>query len=124
MRWLALVLSTTSLALGCVGGAFDSARRADTAAAYHRLLREHPDSPYADEARQRLALARIQSKPGAEAWDEFVGQWPNSPLLSELRPVVEEAVFERARVRGSAQVYRGFLAQFGVAPGQPHGPAG
>lgn len=113
MRWLALVVSTTCLALGCMGGAFDAARREDTAAAYHRYLREYPDSAHADEARQRLAFARIRSKPSAEAWDEFVTRWPDSPLLPELRPVVEEAVFERTRARGAAAAYREFLEQFG-----------
>jgi hypothetical protein len=113
LRWLALVLSTTCLALGCVGGAFHAAVREDTAAAYHRFLREHPDSSHADEARQRLAFARIRRKPSAEAWDEFAERWPDSPLLPQLRSVVEEAVFERARARGVAAAYREFLEQFG-----------
>lgn len=114
MRWfLSLLLATALLALGCVGGAFNAAVREDTAAAYHRFLREHPDSSQAEEARQHLALVRIRSKPTAEAWDEFLKRWPDSPLLPELRPLVAQVVFERARARGSAEAYREFLAQFG-----------
>ena len=113
MRSLALALCTATLALGCAGGGFDKARREDSAAAYHRFLRDHPSSEHADEARQRLTFVRIRSKPTAMAWDEFVAKWPGSPLLPELRPIVEQKVFERTRALGSVDAYRAFLAEFG-----------
>jgi hypothetical protein len=113
LRWLAVGFVSILLTTGCMGGAFDQARREDTAAAYHGYLREHPDSRHADEARQRMALVRLRSKPSAAGWDEFVKEWPQSPLLPRLRPLVEEAVFERARAMGSVKAYRGFLEEFG-----------
>ena len=116
MRSLAVFLGSILLITGCVGGAFDQARHKDTAAAYHRFVRENPDSKYADEARQRLAFARIRSKPSAQAWDEFVAKWPASPLLPQLRRLVGEKVFERARARGTAEAYRDFLEQFSEGP--------
>ena len=45
MRRLALIVLLAPIALGCAGRGFEAARAQDTAAAYHRYLREHPDSP-------------------------------------------------------------------------------
>lgn len=112
MRHFVSVALLPLLLLACVGRSFDAARSEDTAAAYHRFLRDHPDSVYADEARQRMELVRLRSKPSVEAYDDFVKRWPGSPLLPELRAVVEEPLFERARAVGTAEAYRSFLADF------------
>lgn len=112
MRRLALVALVALLAVGCAGRAFRAARAADSASAYHRFLRAHPSSRHAEEARQRLELVRIRSKPTAEAYREFERRWPSSPLLRELRSVVEQAVFEQARARGTVGAYDEFLEEF------------
>jgi len=99
------------LALG-----FEAAHAEDTAAAYHRYLREHPDSQYAEEARQRLEFVRIRSKPSVEAYEAFAKRWPQSPLLAELRVLVAEPAFVQARAWGTAQAYHEFLEEFGESP--------
>lgn len=116
MRWLALVVFVAPIALACAGRGFEAARAQDTAAAYHRYLREHPNSRYAEEARQRLEFVRIRGKPSEEAYEAFAKRWPQSPLLAELRVLVAEPAFARARARGTAEAYREFLEEFAESP--------
>jgi len=116
VRRLALVVVLASIALACAGRSFEAARAQDTAAAYHRYLREHPDSSHAEEARQRLEFVRIRSKPSVAAYAAFVKRWPQSPLLAELRAIVAEPAFVRARSLGTAQAYREFLEEFAESP--------
>ena len=116
MHRLALVVLLAPIALSCAGRSFDAARAEDTAAAYHRYLREHPDSRYAEQARQRLEFVRIRSKPSVETYEAFAKRWPQSPLLAELRVLVGEPAFAQARARGTAQAYREFLEKFGESP--------
>ncbi len=100
--------------LGCAGTAWERARDEDTAASYHRFLTEYADSDHAAQARARLALVRLRSRPSAEAWDAFRAEFPDSDLLAELRPSVEASVFARARAIGSPSAYREFLEDFGA----------
>ena len=116
VHWLALVALVAPIALACAGRGFEEARTEDTAAAYHRYLREHPDSQHAEEARQRLEFVRIRSKPSVEAYEAFAKRWPQSPLLAELRVLAAEPAFARARAWGTAQAYREFLEEFGESP--------
>jgi hypothetical protein len=87
-------------------------RAADTPPDYHRFLRQHGDSEYAAEARERLAMARVRSQPTREDFDAFREEYPDSALISELRPYVEEPFFVQARRRGTAAAYREFLQDF------------
>jgi hypothetical protein len=112
MRRLFLLLALVLLVSGCAGGAWRAALSEDTAGAYHRYLREHPDSKYADQARARLAFVRVRSKPTPEAFESFRKDFPDSALVEELRPYVEEAFYKQARAWGSAQAYRRFLESF------------
>jgi hypothetical protein len=105
---LALVLLTA----GCAGRAWRAALQEDTAAAYHRYLREYPESGHAADAKAHLAFVRVRSNPTTEAFHEFEKEFAGSPLVDELRPVVEEVFFEQARARGTAAAYRAFLAEF------------
>ncbi len=110
---LVLVVFLVCLVLpACVGRHWQRARNEDTVAAYHRFLRDHGDSRYGALARERLAFARVRNKPSAEAFERFREQFPDSELVSELRPVVEESFFAVARSRGSAAAYREFLEAF------------
>lgn len=98
--------------LACAGTAWERARDEDTAAAYHNYLSEYADSDYARDARARLALVRLRSKPSAEGWDAFRSEFPDEDLLAELRPSVAPSVFVRARAIGTPSAYREFLEDF------------
>jgi hypothetical protein len=102
------------LALSCASTKNDwqDALRQDTPGAYHRFLRSHPDSPKTGEARERLDFAQLRKKPTAAGYAELREKYPQSPLLAEIRPVVEERIFELARARGTVGGYREFLAEF------------
>lgn len=108
--FLALVLSAPLFA--CAGRAFQRARSEDTAAAYAQFVRDHPGSRYAQEARERSALVRVRAQPTPEAYRAFLEKHPDSPLLPELRAIVEESFLEQARATGSADAYRRFLEDF------------
>lgn len=97
---------------GCASSAWRAARAADAPPDYHRFLRQHADSEYADEARERLAMARVRSQPTRETFDAFREAYPDSALIAELRPYVEEEFFVQARRRGTAAAYREFLQDF------------
>jgi hypothetical protein len=99
--------------VACAGRAFEAARHEDTAAAYAQFLREHPGSRYAQEARERSALVRVRANPGPAAYQAFLERYPESPLVPELRALVEEAFFRRARATGSVEAYQRFLEEFG-----------
>lgn len=96
----------------CAGSQFRAARSEDTASAYHRFLVDHGSSKYADEARQRLELVKLRSQPTRDAYAAFTKRWPSSPLLPEVRAVVEEPMFVRTRAAGTANAYRAFLEEF------------
>jgi hypothetical protein len=106
------------LALGCASAdrGWQEARRQDTPGAYHRFLRANPDSPRAGEARERLDFTQLRKKPTAEGYAALRKKYPQSPLLAEIRPIVEERVFAHAHVRGTADGHREFLAQFPDGP--------
>ncbi len=108
---LALLLAAGLLA--CAGRAFQRARNEDTAAAYAQFLREHPGSRHAEEARERSALVRVRAHPTPEAYRDFLARHPQSPLLPELRAIVEDAFLMRARAAGSPGAYSRFLEEFG-----------
>jgi hypothetical protein len=112
MRWFAGLLLVAVAMLGCAARDWNRVRAEDTPSAYHRFLREHSGSAHAGEARERLAFAQLRSKPTPEGYESFLAEFPESPLLSELRPIVEKGFFERARAAGTADAYRGFLARF------------
>jgi hypothetical protein len=97
---------------GCADGAWRAVRAADDSASYSRFLREHGDSKYAPEAAERLAAARIRASPSREAFDAFLAEYPNSTLIAELRPYVEEHFFAQARMQGTASAYREFADAF------------
>ena len=96
-----IVLAAVCL-LACAGSAWERVRAEDTAAAYDRYLRDHADSDHAFQARARLALVRLRSKPTAKGYDAFRAEFPDETLLAELRPSVEPRVFERVRAIGRA----------------------
>ena len=112
-----------ALLAGCAGSHFEAARAQDTASAYHRFLIDHPRSKYSDEAKQRLELVRLRNQPSFAGYEAFAKTWPASPLLAEVKAIVEEPVFARARARGTLEAYSEFLAEFpdGVSAARARG---
>jgi hypothetical protein len=98
--------------VGCVGTTWESTRKDDTVAAYHRFLRANPDSGHAQEARERLEYLRLKTHPTLASFEEFESSFPGSPLVDDLRVRVEPLYFEQARVDNSAEAYREFLRNY------------
>ena len=99
-------------ATGCVGGAWKSALEEDSPAGYYRFMREHGDSKFAGEARERLDFHKLYRDPSLAGYTKFRRAYPDSTLLERLYPMLEEPAFEAARAWGTAAAYRGFLNDF------------
>lgn len=115
VRISALVLALAmAVTVGCASRAWKYARAEDSVAAYHRFLREHPDTTFAPRARARLELVRIRDKPSRKAFHAFVEKYGDTfpELVAELGPHVEEPFFLHARAVGTAAAYRRFLQEF------------
>lgn len=110
---------------GCVGAAWNRALEQDTPAAYYRFMRDHGESKYADEARERLEFHKLKRNPTLAGFDIFRKQYPGSALTAELHPALEKPAFEVARARGTSVAYREFLAGFagGSLAGRAEGNA-
>jgi hypothetical protein len=109
----ALVFALLSVTAGCVGGAWRRALEEDTPAAYHRFMRDHAESKYADDARERLDFHKLKRHPTLAGFETFRKHYAGSPLIVELRPALEKPAFEVARAQGTAVAYLEFLAGFG-----------
>ncbi len=107
---LALVLAVALP--GCAGRAWRNAREQDSITAYHRFLRDYPDSSFGAEARARLELARIRKKPTRDSYESFTRKFSDPALAAELLPYVEESYFRHARAVGTVAAYREFLEVF------------
>jgi hypothetical protein len=107
----ALVFALLTLT-GCVGTAWNRALETDTPAAYYRFMRDHAESKYADEARERLDFHKLKRNPTLAGFDAFQKKFPDSALISELHPALEKPAFEAARAQGTSVAYRAFLASF------------
>ncbi len=105
---LALLIGLT----GCVGGAWKSALNEDTSAGYYRFMRDHADSKYADEARERLQYHKLKRNPTLAGFAAFRKKYPDSELLEALQPSLEKPAFQVALAQGTSEAYRGFLQKF------------
>jgi hypothetical protein len=110
-----LVVAAMALA-GCVGGAWNRAVDEDTPAAYYRFLRDHAESKHAAEARERLEYHKLLANPSLAGFEAFRKRHPQSFLLVNLKPTLEQPAFEHARARGTATAYREFLTEFPSGP--------
>ena len=97
---------------GCISLSWREAREIDTVAAYHRFLREHPNSGHADKARERLEYQRAKVHPTLVSFEGFEGRYPHSPLLDDLEVHVEPLYFEKARDRNTSEAYEEFLRRY------------
>ena len=97
---------------GCVGGAWNRAVEEDTPSAYYRFLRDHAESKYAAEARERLEYHKLLAIPSITGFEAFRKKYPTSYLLAQLKPSLEGPAFDLARARGTSTAYREFLTEF------------
>ncbi len=111
-RGAALSALLSILALGCADTSWEAARRADTVAAYHQFLRDHPGSSRARDAQQRIAFLRVKARPTVSAFEQFEKEHPDSPLLAELSDLVEPLFLEAARSENTPEAYGAFLRRF------------
>ncbi len=112
-RWIgAALLAGCGLTLGCVESTWEATRRLDTVAGYNQFIRDHPDSSYVADARERMAFLRVKTYGTIEVFEEFRKRYPKSRLMPELLVIVEPLFFEKARVANSPQSYRQFLAMY------------
>ncbi len=110
---LVAIAALGALALaGCADTTWEAARKADSVAAYHRFLRENPDSDHARDAEERLAYLRVRTHRTLESFEEFQRTYPQSALLPELRQNLEDLVFEGARAQNTPEAYRTFLQTY------------
>ena len=85
IRWLRVLLVLALLsASGCVGGAWKSTLEEDSPAAYYRFMREHGDSKFAGEARERLDFHKLYRDPSLAGYTKFRRAYPDSTLLERL----------------------------------------
>lgn len=111
LRFVLLFAAGSALA-GCVGGAWNRTVEEDTPAAYYQFLRDHAESSYAAEARERLEYHKLLANPSLAGFEAFRKRHPQSMLLAELKPALEKPAFDLARARGTAVAYREFLTEF------------
>ena len=97
---------------GCAGRGWDQVRAEDATQSYRRFLAEHPNSPHAAEAKERIAVLQLERDPNADALAKFRSEHPDSQATGDLTKRLEARVFESARVDATPAAYEQFLAKF------------
>ena len=97
---------------GCANKAWDRALATDTPQAYYQYIRKYPDSEHTADASERIEFHKVKRRPSLERYEAFRAAHPDSPLLAELRPLIEGLAFDAARAAGTADAYRRFAEQF------------
>lgn len=98
--------------LGCANASWETVRTRDTVANYNQFLRDNPDSPHADEARERIAYLRVKAASSIDVYESFAREFPASALLDSLQEEVEPLYFSSAREQNSVAAYRAFLTRY------------
>lgn len=96
----------------CAGQGWDQVRAQDATQAYRRFLAEHPNSPHAAEAKERLAVLQLERDPTAEALARFRTEHPDSQATADLTRRLEARAFEAARAEATPAAYDRFLVTF------------
>jgi len=109
---IAVAVLTAAVLSGCADASWQSVRRHDTVASYHKYLRDNPSSSHAPEAKERIAFLRVKAVPTVAAFEEFQAEHPRSDYLDELRSLVEPLYFENARWENTPEAYREFLNRY------------
>jgi hypothetical protein len=98
-------------AVACASS-WEQAQSLDTPAAYHRFLRENPESKHAEPARERIAYLRLQRQPSLEALEAFQREFPESVHRGEVEVMLEAAQFAATRAVGTPAAYAAFLERY------------
>jgi hypothetical protein len=106
-----VVLVVLALA-SCAGPSWEQIRAEDSPATYRQFLADHPNSKYAAQARERLAVLQVERAPTLEALERFRRDYADSPALPELLKQVESGVFESARKVATPSAYARYLDAF------------
>jgi hypothetical protein len=109
---LGLVALTLPFGSGCMETSWAAARRSDTVAAYNQFIRDHPESRFVDDAKERMDYLRVKTFQTVEVYEEFARRHPKSELLPELQATVEPLFFERARRANTPRAYTEFLGLY------------
>ncbi len=96
----------------CAGQNWEQVREQDTPAVYRRFLADHPRSPHAAEANERLAVLQLEREPTVEALARFQKEHPQSQATADLTRRVETRLFDAARAEATPAAYDRFLARF------------
>jgi hypothetical protein len=110
-----LSILPTALLAGFVvacASSWEQAQSLDTPAAYHRFLRENPESKHAEPARERIAYLRLQRQPSLEALEAFQREFPESDHRGEVEVMLEAAQFAATRAVGTSAAYAAFLQRY------------
>jgi hypothetical protein len=108
-------VSTLVLALAlasCAGQSWDQVREQDSPAAYRRFVADHPSSPHAAEAQERIAVLQIERDPTPEALERFQREHPASTATAQLTERLETRLFEAARAEATPAAYDRFVESF------------
>jgi hypothetical protein len=105
-------LAALASSLACADAAWLSVRERDSERDYNQYLRSNPDSPHAEEARQRLDYLRVRSTKKTAAFEAFAAKYPQSPWLEDLRTDMEPVYFSAARSANTPEAYRAFMASY------------
>ncbi len=103
------------IALGlasCAGQNWEQVREQDTSAVYRRFLAEHPRSPHAAEASERIVVLQLEREPTVEALARFQKEHPASEATADLTRRVAARQFDAARAEATPAAYDRFLASF------------
>jgi len=112
-RWMQVaVLLVGGLLVGCVESTWEATRRLDTVAGYNQFIRDHPDSGYVGDARERMAFLRVKTYNTVETFEDFRKRYPKSRYMPELLQLVEPLFFDQARRQNTVYAYRDFLRMY------------
>jgi len=109
---LAAALACTLAA--CASDPFDAARKKDTAEAYQQFLREHPNEPGDEAARERLAQLRFKEARQAHtalAYKRFLEDFPASEHADDAEKLLEGLRFGAAEQANTISAYEEFLRE-------------
>jgi len=116
VRLGAVLALAGALPLACASDSWDRAMDEDRPEVFYQFIRDNPDSPRVEEARERLAFFELRRNPTLANFNDFVDRHPDSPFADEIRPQLEESAFRVARGIGTADAYDAFLRRFPDGP--------
>lgn len=122
-----LVLATALLACSSTESDWSKAQAANTAAAYQDFLKQHPDGPHAQEARDRVqkmeddhAWADAQKSDTVEAYQQYLQQEPTGAhahdAQTQITSLQSASAWKTAQAANTEPALQDFLQKYGTAP--------